>query len=83
MQSISTLPYLSLSVWLPIVFGVIVLALGRDNKAGFTRVLSLIGAVVSFLPTIPLLLATPLGVRPPFLDINSSLGDSMAFAAMT
>ena len=54
MQSISTLPYLSLSVWLPIVFGVIVLALGRDNKAGFTRVLSLIGAVVSFLPTIPL-----------------------------
>ena len=57
MQStISTFPpYLSLSVWLPIIFGMIVLAVGRDSKAGFTRVLSLIGAVVSFLPTIPLM----------------------------
>ncbi|HEX8786837.1 MAG TPA: NADH-quinone oxidoreductase subunit M [Telluria sp.] len=55
MQSISTFPpYLSLSVWLPIIFGVIVLAVGRDSKAGFTRVLALIGSVVSFLPTIPL-----------------------------
>jgi len=56
MQStISTFPpYLSLSVWLPILFGVIILAVGRDSKAGFTRVLSLVGAIVSFLPTIPL-----------------------------
>jgi NADH-quinone oxidoreductase subunit M len=56
MQStISTFPpYLSLSVWLPIICGLIVLAVGRDSKAGFTRVLALIGAVVSFLPTIPL-----------------------------
>jgi hypothetical protein len=37
------------------MFGVLVLAVGRDSKAGFTRVLSLIGAVVSFLPTIPLI----------------------------
>ncbi|GAB3408996.1 NADH-quinone oxidoreductase subunit M [Massilia agilis] len=50
-----TLPYLSLSIWLPILFGVLVLAVGRDNNAGFTRVLSLIGAIVSFLPTIPLI----------------------------
>ena len=56
MQStISTFPpYLSLSVWLPILFGVIILAVGRDSKAGFTRLLSLVGAIVSFLPTIPL-----------------------------
>jgi NADH-quinone oxidoreductase subunit M len=57
MQStISTFPpYLSLSVWLPIICGLIVLAVGRDSKAGFTRVLALVGAVVSFLPTIPLM----------------------------
>jgi NADH:ubiquinone oxidoreductase subunit 4 (subunit M) len=56
MQStISTFPpYLSLSVWLPILFGVLILAVGRDSRAGFTRVLSLVGAIVSFLPTIPL-----------------------------
>jgi NADH-quinone oxidoreductase subunit M len=54
MQSTSTLPYLSLSIWLPILFGMLVLAVGRDRNAGFTRVLSLVGAVVSLLPTIPL-----------------------------
>jgi NADH-quinone oxidoreductase subunit M len=56
MQSISTFPpYLSLSIWLPILFGVLILAVGRDKSAGFTRVLSLVGAIVSFLPTIPLI----------------------------
>jgi NADH-quinone oxidoreductase subunit M len=55
MQSISTFPpYLSLSIWLPILFGVLVLAVGRDKNAGLTRVLSLVGALVSLLPTIPL-----------------------------
>ena len=57
MQSISTFPpYLSLAIWLPIVFGLIILAVGRDKNAGFTRLLSLVGAVVSFLPTIPLIM---------------------------
>jgi NADH-quinone oxidoreductase subunit M len=56
MQSISTFPpYLSLSIWLPILFGVLILAVGRDKSAGFTRVLSLVGSIVSFLPTIPLI----------------------------
>jgi NADH-quinone oxidoreductase subunit M len=55
MQSIPTFPpYLSLSIWLPIIFGVLVLAVGRDKSPGFTRVLSLVGAIASFLPTIPL-----------------------------
>ena len=56
MQStINTLPpYLSLSIWLPIVFGLIVLAIGRDSRAGMVRVLSLLGAIVSLVPTIPL-----------------------------
>jgi NADH-quinone oxidoreductase subunit M len=56
MQSISTFPpYLSLSIWLPIIFGILVLTVGRDKSPAFTRVLSLVGAIVSFLPTIPLI----------------------------
>ncbi|MCG2583241.1 NADH-quinone oxidoreductase subunit M [Massilia sp. TS11] len=48
-------PYLSLAIWAPILFGVLVLALGRDENPGFTRLLSLLGAVVSLLPTLPLI----------------------------
>jgi NADH-quinone oxidoreductase subunit M len=45
---------LSLAIWLPILFGVIILAIGRDKNPGLTRVVTLIGSIVSFLPTIPL-----------------------------
>ena len=56
MQSISTLPpYLSLAIWLPIVFGLLVLALGRDSNAGAVRVGSLLAAIVSFGATLPLI----------------------------
>ncbi|SHM27734.1 NADH dehydrogenase subunit M [Duganella sacchari] len=56
MSTISSLPpYLSLSIWLPILFGLIVLATGRDSNAGFSRVLALIGSIVSFGATIPLI----------------------------
>lgn len=51
----STLPYLSLSIWLPIAFGVLVLAVGRDENRGLVRGLSLIGSIVSFLVTLPLI----------------------------
>jgi len=47
-------PYLSLSIWLPVLFGVIILAIGRDSRAGMVRVLALIGSLVSLLATIPL-----------------------------
>lgn len=47
-------PYLSLSIWLPILFGVIILAIGRDSRAGLVRVMALVGSIVSLLPTIPL-----------------------------
>ncbi|WP_338764824.1 NADH-quinone oxidoreductase subunit M [Massilia sp. METH4] len=47
-------PYLSLSIWLPIIFGTIILAIGRDSRAGLVRVLALVGSIVSLLPTIPL-----------------------------
>jgi NADH-quinone oxidoreductase subunit M len=56
MQSISTLPpYLSLSIWVPIIFGLMILALGRDSNKGLVRVGALIGALVSFAVTIPLI----------------------------
>ena len=57
MQStISTfLPYLSLSIWLPILFGVLILAFGRDDKPGLVRVASLLASIASLLVTLPLI----------------------------
>ena len=45
---------LSLAIWMPIAFGVVLLALGRDEQAGVVRWLALIGALASFLVTLPL-----------------------------
>ena len=45
---------LSLAIWTPIVFGVVLLALGRDDQARTVRWVALIGAVVSLLVTLPL-----------------------------
>ena len=45
---------LSLAIWTPIIFGVVLLALGRDGRARVVRWVALIGAVVSFLVTLPL-----------------------------
>ncbi|MFT4100276.1 MAG: NADH-quinone oxidoreductase subunit M [Burkholderiaceae bacterium] len=50
----STFPVLSAAIWVPILFGVLVLAVGNDRNAPMVRWLSLIGAVVGFLVTIPL-----------------------------
>ena len=47
-------PWLSLSIWLPIVAGLVVLATGGDKTARTARVLALVGAVAGFLVTIPL-----------------------------
>src|SRR5471032_2080656 len=56
MQSISTLPpYLSLAIWLPVLFGVLVLALGRDSNPGATRLGALVGSLISLAATIPLI----------------------------
>ncbi len=52
---LSNSPLLSLSICLPIVFGLLVLAVGRDKNPGLVRVLSLIGALLSFAITIPLI----------------------------
>jgi NADH-quinone oxidoreductase subunit M len=45
---------LSLAIWTPIFFGVVLLALGRDDQARSVRWLALIGSIVSLLVTLPL-----------------------------
>jgi NADH-quinone oxidoreductase subunit M len=47
-------PLLSVAIWLPIIFGVLVLATGNDRNAPLARIIALVGAVLSFLVTIPL-----------------------------
>ncbi|MEO8279599.1 MAG: NADH-quinone oxidoreductase subunit M [Ideonella sp.] len=46
---------LSLAIWLPIVSGGLLLALGRDDQARSVRWLALVAAIASFLVTIPLI----------------------------
>ena len=45
---------LSLAIWTPVFFGVVLLAIGRDEQARSVRWIALIGALVSFLVTLPL-----------------------------
>ena len=46
---------LSLAIWLPIAFGVVLLAVGNDRNAGVVRALALAGAVLAFAVTVPLI----------------------------
>jgi NADH-quinone oxidoreductase subunit M len=46
---------LSLAIWLPIAFGLVLLVLGRDEHAGTVRWIALVGAVASFVVTLPLI----------------------------
>ena len=46
---------LSVSIWLPIAFGAVLLAVGRDDNPNASRWLALVGSVASFLVTIPLI----------------------------
>ncbi|KRC76168.1 NAD(P)H-quinone oxidoreductase chain 4 1 [compost metagenome] len=50
----NTFPWLTLAIFVPIVFGLLVLAVGRDDRPGLTRGLSLVGAIAGFVVTIPL-----------------------------
>ncbi len=52
---------LSLAIWLPIAFGVLLLVLGRDEQARVVRWVALVGALASFLVTIPLYTGFQLG----------------------
>ena len=53
--------WLSLAIWTPIVFGAVLLALGRESQAQLVRWIALIGSVISFLVTIPLYTGFRLG----------------------
>jgi NADH-quinone oxidoreductase subunit M len=46
---------LSVSIWLPIVIGSLLLALGREDRPGLARWGALLGSVASFLVTLPLI----------------------------
>ena len=46
---------LSLSIWIPIAFGALLLAVGNDRNAATVRLIALVGSIVSFLVTLPLI----------------------------
>jgi len=50
----TTAPWLSLAIWIPIAFGVAILATGRDRHAGVVRSIALAGSLLGLLVTIPL-----------------------------
>ncbi|MFW5432202.1 MAG: NADH-quinone oxidoreductase subunit M [Methylophilaceae bacterium] len=45
---------LSLSIWVPVLAGVLVLVLGSDSRACFTRWVALLGSIVGLAVTLPL-----------------------------
>ncbi len=53
MQTMSNI--LSLAIWIPVAFGILLLVAGRQQHAGIARWVALIGSVISFLVTLPLM----------------------------
>ena len=47
-------PLLTVAIWLPIIFGILILATGGDRNAPLARSIALAGAILGFLVTIPL-----------------------------
>ena len=52
---------LSVAIWLPVLVGCLLLALGRDENPGMVRWVALIGALAGFLVTIPLITGFDMG----------------------
>jgi len=50
----SSFPTLSAAIWIPILFGVALLVLGKDRNAPMVRVVALVGALLGLLVTLPL-----------------------------
>ena len=46
---------LSLAIWIPIAFGVLLLTLGRDSQVGAVRWLALLGSLLGLAATLPLI----------------------------
>ncbi len=53
MQTMSHL--LSLAIWIPVAFGILLLVTGRQENAGVARWIALIGSVIGFLVTLPVI----------------------------
>jgi NADH-quinone oxidoreductase subunit M len=54
MQTMSNI--LSLAIWIPVAFGILLLAVGRQENAAVSRWVALIGSIIGFLVTIPVML---------------------------
>lgn len=52
---LNTLPYLSLAIWIPIVTGLFIMAVGEDDSAPMVRGFALISALAGFVVTLPLI----------------------------
>ena len=52
---------LSLAIWMPVFFGIVLLALGRDEHANAVRWIALVGALASLAVTVPLYAEFQLG----------------------
>jgi len=52
----ASFPWLSFSIWIPIIFGGYLLAVGRDGRPGVVRAIALAGSLVSVLATVPVVL---------------------------
>ncbi len=53
MQTMSNI--LSLAIWIPVAFGILLLAVGRQENATVTKWVALIGSIIGFAVTIPLM----------------------------
>lgn len=68
----SGLPLLSLSIWIPIVTGILVMAMGGGRSASSIRIVASIGAVAAFLVTVPLYLGFDLNTAAmQFVEVRS------------
>jgi len=80
----SSFPILSAAIWIPILFGLVLLAMGKDSQASSVRGVALLGAVLGFVVTLPLFFDFDRGtaamqfveMRPwiPALSVNYHLG---------
>ena len=52
---------LSLAIWLPILSGAVLLAIGRDEQIAAARWFALIASIVSFVVTVPLITGFDIG----------------------
>jgi NADH-quinone oxidoreductase subunit M len=49
----ATFPWLSVAIWIPILFGLFLLSTGRDSSAGVVRAIALVGSLAGLLATVP------------------------------